>query len=173
VILLPNNSNVILAAEQACKLSADRCDPTKSAAVIPSRSIPQGIAALLAVNYQADLETNVTTMMRAMEDIETCEITTATRSATIDGVEVAAGQIIGLHDDKLKVAGMNVEEVVQTVLQGMNLAQREIITLYYGESINQNDANALADLLQQNWPNQEIEVISGGQPNYHYILSVE
>jgi DAK2 domain fusion protein YloV len=167
VILLPNNSNVILAAEQACALS------NKPTAVVPSHSTPQGIAALLAINYQADFETNLAAMKSAMEEIETGEVTTATRSTKINGMEVADGQIIGLHDGELKVSGTTVEEVVQALLEEMDTAQREIITLYYGESVSQSDANALADLLKQSWPDQEIEVIAGGQPHYHYILSVE
>ncbi|HUX76034.1 MAG TPA: DAK2 domain-containing protein [Anaerolineae bacterium] len=167
VILLPNNSNVILAAEQARALS------DKPVAVIPSRSIPQGIAALLAVNYQADFDTNVAAMTSAMEEIETGEVTTATRSATINGLEIAEGQIIGLHDGELKVTGTTVEEVVKAVLVEMDQAQREIITLYYGDTVSESEANALADLLQEDWPDQEIEVIAGGQHHYHYILSVE
>jgi hypothetical protein len=167
VVLLPNNSNVILAAEQACALS------DKPTAVIPSHSIPQGIAALLAINYQADFETNVATMTSAIEEVETGEVTTATRSATINGIEIAAGQIIGLHDGELKVAGTTVEEVVQALLKEMDTTQREIITLYYGETVSEGDADALADFLQQDWPDQEIEVVAGGQSHYHYILSVE
>ena len=167
VVLLPNNGNVILAAEQARELSS------KPIAVIPCRTVPQGIAALLAINYQDDFETNVAAMTSAMTDIETGEITTATRSATINGVQVADGQIIGLHNGKLKVTGTKIEEVAQALLKEMNSADREIITLYYGEAVSQDDANALADLLQQNWPDQEIEVIAGGQPHYYYILSVE
>jgi DAK2 domain fusion protein YloV len=167
VILLPNNSNVILAAEQARALS------DKPVAVIPSRSIPQGIAALLAINYQADFDTNVAAMTSAMEEIETGEVTTATRSATINGLEIAEGQIIGLHDGELKVTGTTVEEVVKALLVEMDQAQREIITLYYGDTVSESEANALADLLQEDWPDQEIEVIAGGQHHYHYILSVE
>ena len=167
VILLPNNSNVIMAANQTCALSS------KPMAVIPSRSIPQGIAALLAINYQADLEANVAAMTSAMEEIETGEVTSATRSVTINGLEIADGQIIGLHDGELKVTGTTVEEVVQALLEEMNTAQYEIITLYHGEAVSEGDANALADLLQQNWPDQEVEVVPGGQPHYHYILSVE
>ncbi len=167
VILLPNNSNVIMAAEQARALS------NKPVAVIPSLSTPQGIAALLAINYQADFEANVATMTSAMEEIETGEITTATRSAKINGMEIANGQIIGLHNGELKASGTTIEEVVQTLLEEMNSAQCEIITLYYGDPVSESDANALADLLQRNWPDQEIEVIAGGQPHYHYILSVE
>lgn len=167
VILLPNNGNVILAAEQACALS------DKPLAVVPSRSIPQGLAALLAINYQADFETNVDVMTSAIGDVETGEVTTATRSVTINGVEVTAGQIIGLDDGELKVSGTKVEQVVQALLEEMDTAQREIITLYYGEGVDEEEAVALADLLQQSWPDQEIEVVFGGQPHYHYILSVE
>jgi len=167
VILLPNNKNVILAAEQASKLSS------KTLAVVPSRSIPQGIAALLAVSSQADFEANVTAMASAMADVETGEVTAATRSVTINGLEIADGQVIGLHDGVLKASGATVEEVVQTLLQKMKTAEREIITLYYGEAVSESDANALAELLEQEWPDQEIEVVAGGQPHYFYILSVE
>jgi len=167
VILLPNNGNVILAAEQACELG------DKPIAVVPSRSIPQGLAALLAINYQADFETNVDVMASMMEDVKTGEVTTATRSATINGVKVTDGQIIGLHDGDLKVAGTKVEQVVLALLAEMDAAQCEIITLYYGADVSEDDAIALADLLQQTWSDQEIEVVFGGQPHYHYILSVE
>jgi DAK2 domain fusion protein YloV len=167
VILLPNNKNVILAAEQARKL----CD--RPVAVIPSRSIPHGIAALLAINSQADFETNVANMTSALEDVEVGEVTTATRSVTLNGVEVADGQVIGLHNGGLKVAGMTVAEVVQALLKEMNAAEREIITLYYGEDVTESEANALSDHLAQNWPDQELEVVAGDQPHYFYFLSVE
>ena len=167
VILLPNNGNIILAAEQACALSE------KQLAVVPSRSIPQGLAALLAINYHADLETNVDVMVSAMGDVETGEVTTATRTATINGVEVADGQIIGLHEGKLKVAGERIEKIVRALLAEMGAERREIITLYYGADVSESDASALAESLQESWPDQEIEVILGGQPHYHYILSVE
>jgi dihydroxyacetone kinase-like predicted kinase len=167
VILLPNNKNVILAAEQA----RDLCD--KPVAVIPSRSIPQGIAALLAVNSQADFDTNVSMMTSVMGDVETGEVTTAVRSTTINGIKVTGGQIIGLHDGELKASGMTVEHVVRTLVKKMEAADREIITLYYGESITEGDASMLADLLEQDWPDLEIEVVAGGQPHYHYFLSVE
>ncbi len=166
-ILLPNNSNVILAAEQARSLS------NKPVAVIPTHFIPQGIAALLALNYQADFEANVAAMTNAMQEIETGEVTTATRTASINGVRVIEGQIIGLHNGELKVAGATVEETVQALLEEMGAAEREIITLYYGEGVTQSDADALAELLHERWPDQEIEIVAGGQPHYHYILSVE
>jgi hypothetical protein len=167
VILLPNNSNVILAAEQARELSE------KPVAVIPSRSIPQGITALLAINYQADFDANVAAMTSAMEEVEAGEVTTATRSATINGIEVTEGQIIGLHDGELKVTGATVEGVVRALLREMDQTQGEIITLYYGDTVSEDEAHALADILTRDWPDQEIEVVAGGQPHYHYILSVE
>jgi DAK2 domain fusion protein YloV len=167
VAILPNNRNVILAAQQTCVLSS------KSVAVVPSRFVTQGIAALLAFNYQADLETNVAAMTDALEDVATGEITFANRSVTVDGVQVADGEVIGLHDGMLKVKGESVENVVQALLKEMNSEQCEIITLYYGEDVSESEAKRLANLLQQDWPEQEIEVVAGGQPHYPYILSVE
>jgi len=167
VIVLPNNGNVVMAAEQARDLS------DKPAAVIPTKSVPEGVAALLGLNPQADLETNVSAMTLAVDGIQTGEVTSATRSATIDGLEVADGEIIGLHNGTLKATGSQVEDVVRELLRGMDTAQGEIITLYWGETASKEDAQTLAELVQQDWPDQEVEVVAGGQPHYHYILSVE
>jgi hypothetical protein len=166
-LILPNNGNVILAAEQSRQLS------DKTVAVVPSRFVPQGIAALLALNFQADLETNVEAMQRVMEDVETGEITLATRSATINGVAVEAGEIIGLHNGELIVSSATVNQAADDLLSRINSRDREIITLYYGEDVSEEEAHELAELLEGNWPDQEIEIISGGQPHYHYIISVE
>lgn len=167
VILLPNNSNVILAAEQAGELC------TKPMTVIPTKFAPQGVAALLAFNHQADFETNTKAMMDTLEDVETGEVTSATRSAKINGIDVNDGQTIGLHNGDLKVTGEKVDEVVVSLLEEMNAAEGEIVTLYYGNSTSEDDAHSLAERLQEKWPYLEIEVVSGGQPHYHYILSVE
>jgi DAK2 domain fusion protein YloV len=167
VILLPNNSNVIMAAEQARDLSS------KPVAVIPTRFVPEGVAALLGLNPQADLESNVSTMTLAAEEVETGEITFATRSATINGLEITDGETIGLHNGTLKVTGSTVDEVSRALLKEMDAAQGEIITLYRGETVSEDEARKLAELLQQDWPEQEIEVVPGDQPHYHYILSVE
>jgi hypothetical protein len=156
-----------MAAEQSRELSK------KEVVVLRTRFVPEGIAALLALNYQADLESNVRGMTRAMEDIETGEITFATRSATVNGVEVADGEVIGLHNGELTVTGPNVEDVARELLGEMNSADREIITLYYGEDVSEEEAHALAELLEEDCPDQDIEVIQGGQPHYLYIISVE
>lgn len=167
VVVLPNNSNVIMAAEQARELADKRVE------VVASRFVPEGVAALLALNYQADLETNVGAMRSAMEEVETVEITLATRSATLNGVEVSDGEVIALHDGELAASGDELENVTRRVLQDVVSADCEIITLYYGEEVSEQEAEALADLLQQDWPEHDIEVIAGGQPHYHYIVSVE
>lgn len=167
VIVLPNNSNVILAAKQSSELS------DKEVVVVPSRFVPEGIAALLAVNYQADLEANVEAMKRVIDDVETGEITFATRSATLNGVEVADGQTIGLHNGVLKVGGDTVEQVARQLLREMDAQDGEIITLYHGEDVSAEEAETLGDLLQDDWPELEVEIIPGGQPHYLYIISVE
>jgi len=167
VIVLPNNKNVILAAEQAREISP------KDVAVIPSRSIPQGIAATFAINAQADFESNVAMMMDALEDVETGEITTATRSVQLNGLDIADGQIIGLHNGELKVSGETISEVALALLEELIDDFSEIITLYYGENVSEGEAHALGESLAQQWPDQEIEIVEGGQPHYYYIVSVE
>lgn len=167
IVLLPNNSNVILAAEQARSLS------DRKVAVIPTHFIPQGIAALLALNHQGDLEANRTAMIAAMEGVQTGEVTVATRSATINGVSVLDGQIIGLHDGELTICGTSVDQVALDLLAEMDPSQAEIITLYYGDTVSESEATALSAAIQEKWPDQEVECVGGGQPYYHYILSVE
>lgn len=167
VLVLPNNSNVIMAAQQARELSQ------KKVVVVPTKTIPQGISALLAFNYQADLETNAQMMERAAQDVQTAEITTATRDAQINGVSVEEGKIIGLLDGELTASGDTLEEVVREVLRQMKTDEQEIITVYYGEDISSTAAERLADEIRASYPDQEVELVDGGQPHYHYILSAE
>ena len=167
VIILPNNKNIVMAAEQAKSLS------DKSVEVVPTITVPQGISALLALNYQADLATNVRTMVEATEAIETAEITQAVRSVQIDGMDVDEGEVIGLVNGKLKVKGERPDKVVMEALGTMSAEDYEIITLYYGESIMADEAEQLATEIADHYPEQEIEVVDGGQPHYHYILSAE
>jgi len=167
VIVLPNNPNVIMAAQQAGELSR------KEVIVVPSKSIPQGINALLAYNYQANLETNAQMMERATQGVQTAEITTATRGARINGVNVEEGGIIGLLDGVLTASGSALEEVVQEMLCQMKADEQEIITIYYGEGVTAAEAERLADGIRASCPDQEVELVHGGQPHYHYILSAE
>lgn len=167
VVILPNNGNIILAARQAQELSQ------KEVVVVPTRSIPQGVAALLAFNHQAGLEENAETMERAAREVHTGEVTTATRDASLNGVQVRQGQIIGLQDDQLVVSGDTVDQVVEALLDRMGVADLEIVTLYYGAGVRQEEAEALAARLQEKYPDQTFEVVYGGQPHYFYILSAE
>jgi DAK2 domain fusion protein YloV len=167
LILLPNNGNIIMAAQQA----ADLCD--KEVIVLHTRTIPQGIAALLAFNYQADLQENAELMRSATTEVESGEITVATRSVEIDGVQVKSGEMIGLVNERLVASGPTVEQVIWSMLEEMRLPEREILTLYYGDGVTPEQANALADRVGERYPDQEIELVEGGQPHYCYILSVE
>jgi hypothetical protein len=167
VIVLPNNKNIIPAAEQAKLLT------TKKLAIVPTKTIPQGIAALLAFNFQSDLESNLKAMERAAHHIKTLEITIATRSVKLDGLEVKEGNYIALIDDELKGAGEDRTALTLEMLERMGAQDAEIITLYYGESITANEAEVLAEKIRQAYPAQEIEVVNGGQPHYHFIISVE
>ena len=167
VIVLPNNSNIIMAARQTRELSQ------KEVLVVPTTTIPQGISAVLAFNSQADLETNARIMEQAAHSVQTAEITTATRAAQINGVCVEEGEVIGLLDGELTASGSNLEEVVQEMLRQMNADEHEIITIYHGEGIADTAAQKVADEIQISCPDQEVELLDGGQPHYHYILSVE
>ena len=167
VIVLPNNSNIIMAARQARELSQ------KEVVVVPTVTIPQGISAVLAFNYQADLETNAQVMEQAAHNVQTAGITTAIRAAQINGVSVEEGGVIGLLDEELTASGSTLEEVVQEMLRQMRADEHEIITVYYGEDIAGAEAQKLADEIQARYPDQEVELVDGGQPHYHYILSVE
>ncbi len=168
IIILPNNKNIILTAEQAAKTVQD-----KQVVVVPTRTVPQGVAAMLSFNAESDLDSLATLMTDARENVVTGEVTTATRSIQLDGVDVAEGQIIGLLNGVLVVSGSALENVIHQLLAHMEIASRELITLYYGESVTAEQAETLADALRQTYPDQEFEVFQGGQPFYPYILSAE
>ena len=169
VILLPNNGNVTMAAQQAQALvGAD-----KSVAVVASKSVPQGIAALLALSPHADLQRNVQAMSEALKCVQTGEITVAVQDAHFDGIQVRAGDIIGLLEDILSATGPSSEDVVKTLLGQMHADDLEVITLYYGQPVSSAEAQALLQNLRTIYSNQEIEIVEGGQPHYHYIISAE
>ncbi len=167
VIVLPNNKNIIMAAKQTRDLS------DKQVAIVPTRTIPQGISAILALNHQADLETNARAMTEAAREVQTGEITFATRDVNLGGVAVREGQVIGLLDDELVVAGDAPDEVTQEVLKRMSPPNLEIVTLYYGADVSPAEAENLTAQLQESYPDLEFEVLEGGQPHYFYIMSAE
>lgn len=166
-IILPNNKNIIMAAQQAAELS------DLEVAVVPTRSLPQGIGALLALDQQATLDGNVAAMLRAAKDVITGEVTHAVRDVALDEVTVHTGDAIGLLDGTLTVAADTYEEVVQRLLEKIPLDDRELVTLYYGADVTQGTAESLKDDLAETYPALEFEVISGGQAHYPYLFSVE
>ncbi len=168
IAILPNNKNIFLAAAQAAELVAD-----KQVRVIPSKTIPQGIAALLALDPEGEFEPAMETMEAALQMVETGEVTTSTRKVTLNGVNVKKGQIIGLHNDNLAVAGDDINTVVVELLEEMGAQDLELIALYYGKDVEPRDAHVLVEHLQETYPDHEIELREGGQPHYFYILSAE
>ena len=170
VILLPNNSNILMAAQQAMNVAEAE---GKHVRVVPSRSIPQGISALLALNPHAGLDHNVAAMTTALRHVQTGEVTVAVQDAHFDNIQVRAGDVIGLLNDTLSATAATAAEVVEALLQQMEAADLEVITLYYGQPITSDEATALQESLRAQYPDQEIEVVNGGQPFYHYIISAE
>jgi hypothetical protein len=167
IIILPNNPNVILTAQQAAELSS------KKVKVVPSRSVPQGISALLSFNPELSLEENVENMSEALKHVRTGEITVAVRSTQVEGVKVKEGQLIGLLDGKLVEVGESPEEIVLKLLKEMNAEEGEVLTLYYGADVKEEEAQALGEKVREVFPNLNVEVLWGGQPYYHYIISLE
>jgi len=167
VIILPNNKNIVLAANQAKEVTV------KQVRVVPSRNVPQGLAAMLHLNPDGDLDKVADKMISAMESIVTGEITIATRSVEIDGVIVKEGQVIVLLNGKLAVASESLDRACLEFLEKAKAADYELITLFYGEEMKHTEANRIADLIRKTYPNQEIEVQEGGQPHYQFIISIE
>jgi len=167
VILLPNNSNVRLAAEQACGLTRKRVT------IVPARTIPQGMAALVVYSADADLATNVATMTAAMATVRTGEVTVAVRDAQLDGLSVRSGHALGLLDDEAVVVGAERDAVALDLMDKMGAADGEILTIYYGVDVTEQGAEALAATARERYGALEVEVVSGGQPHYPYIMSLE
>ena len=167
IIILPNNKNIILAAEFAAGLTV------KQVAVIPSRTIPQGMAAMMRLVTHGDFDQVAAEMRAALGDVETGEITTATRSVEIDGVNVKEGQTIALHNGKLVLAAPSLDEACLKLLDHAHADHFELITLFYGADISKNEVNRIVDHIRRGYPEQEVEIQEGGQPHYQFILAIE
>ncbi len=167
VLILPNNKNILMAAEQAAEVSERRVR------VVPTRTIPQGVSAMLALDQDNTLEQNVESMMSYASDVITGEITWATRDVRFNGIRVQEGDAIGLLEDELVVSARSLDEAVRWLLAEVDLKNRELVTLYYGGEIQSSEAEQLAEALMNEYPELEFEVVEGGQPHYPYILSAE
>ncbi len=167
VIILPNNKNIILAANQAKEVTV------KKVFVVPTRTVPQGLTAMLALLPDGDLEAVAEKMIKAMSAVKTGEITIATRTVEIDGVSVKDGQVIALLDGKLALAAESVEQGVMDLLEKADAGGYELITLFYGAGMAHAEANRIKDVIRGKYSNLEIEVQEGGQPHYQFIISIE
>jgi hypothetical protein len=167
VIILPNNKNIILAANQAKEVTV------KQVAVVPSRTVPQGLAAMLALAPDGDLESVADKMTKALGNVKSGEITVATRSVEIDGVKVQDGQVIALLDGRLVASAASVEQGVMRLLEKAAAASHEIVTLFFGAGMTHVEANRIADLIRRDYTSLEVEVQEGGQPHYQFIISIE
>ncbi len=168
IILLPNNKNIILTAQQAAEITKD-----KHVVVIPTRTVPQGIGAMFPYRPGGELEDVATAMQDTLNEIVTGEITIAVRDAKIDEIEVKKGQVIGLLNGQLRTVGEEMRTVARELLALAELDNMELITVYYGADIPEGEAVAFADELVAHFDGFEVEVLPGGQPHYPYILSVE
>ena len=167
IIVLPNNKNIHLAAEAASKLSS------KAVTIVPTRTIPQGFGAMLAFRPDGDLEETTREMDEAAQQVSTGQLTRATRSVTLDDVEVQEGHIIGLVDDRLCSSGPEIEAVLMDVLESMDTENREIVSIYYGADVDEQEAAAIAEKIESLYADVEVELLAGGQPHYFYILGAE
>ena len=167
VIILPNNKNIVLTAQQAKDVTV------KQVCVVSSRSVPQGLAAMMHLNPDGETETVAAKMSKAIEDVTTVEITTATRTVEVDGVSVEEGQVIALVNGKLTLSVASVEAACLGALEYAHAGDYELITLFYGENISVAETNHIVDVIRAAYPGQEVELQDGGQPHYQLIISIE
>ncbi len=167
VIILPNNSNIILAAEQTKHLS------DRSISVVPTKSIPQGIAALLVLDEDADLESNIESMTVAIDEVKTGQVTFAVRDTEFNGTAIKKDDIIGLSDKDILAAGNDINMVSLQLVEKLVDEDSSIITIMYGSDTTHEQANELAEALEDKFGDLDIEVVFGGQPLYYYLFAIE
>jgi uncharacterized protein len=167
IIILPNNKNIILAAESARDLSP------KQVVVLPTRTVPQGIGAMLRLDPDGELDSTAAAMADAFGHVVSGEITRATRSVTLHGVTCEAGQYIGLLDGQLVASGSDLGALLAALLEKMDVNSRELLSIYAGEDVDPAELAAVGEQIEAKYPQLEVELLSGGQPHYYYILGAE
>ena len=166
-VILPNNSNIILAAQQVVSI----CDAPVS--VVPSKYMTQGLSALMMFSPELGAEENAEAMTDALGDVQNGEITFAVRDTVADGIEIKADDILVLLDGKIVAAEKSVDEGIFSLLGKMDMDDASLLTLYYGSDISEEEAEATAEKLQETYGDLEIELYRGGQPLYYYLISLE
>ena len=167
VFILPNNTNIILAAQQASELTE------KNVIVLPTKSVPMGISAMLAFSADMGVEENTEAMTEAAENVHTASITYAVRDTTYEGKEIHQGDIMGMIDNKLSVLGNEVHQVGLDIAEKMVSEDTDLITIYYGSDVSEEDAQKLCDALAEKYDDCDVELQYGGQPLYYYLIAVE
>jgi len=168
IFILPNNSNIILAAEQAKDLTED-----KEIVVIPSKTVPQGITAIINYVFDKSTEENQKRMIEEMTRVKTGQVTYAVRDTNIDGKEIKQGNIMGIGDKTILSVGTDISETTLELIENLVDDDSELISLYYGAEVTEEDANQIADQITEKYPMVDVEIHMGGQPIYYYVLSVE
>ena len=168
VFVFPNNKNIILAANQAAEIEEE-----KQVIVIPTKTIPQGISALISFDETATAEANQDGMEDAITAVKSGQVTYAVRDTSIDGKEIKTGDYMGIDDVGIQAVGQDITEVVKDLIGAMADEDSELLSIYYGSDVEEEKANALVEAVQAAYPDFEVEAHAGGQPIYYYILSLE
>ena len=168
IFIFPNNKNIILAANQAQSLTKD-----KDIIVIPTKTVPQGITAIINYMPEADVDTNIDAMKEGISHVKTGQVTYAVRDTHIDDKEIHEGDIMGIGDEGILSVSQSVEEAAREMLALMVDEDSELISLYYGQDVSEEDAQKFAQTVEEQYPEVDVDLHSGGQPIYYYVLSVE
>ena len=167
IFILPNNKNIIMAANQAKDIS------DKNIIVIPTTTIPQGITCVSMFNRDADVSENEEELKELMEAVKTGSVTYAVRDTEIDGINIEEGDMLGLVEGKIKEVGKDKFEVAEKVLANMVDDDSELITVFYGEDIKEEEANSFVEKLEEKYEDCDIQLYKGDQPLYYFLMSVE
>lgn len=168
VFVLPNNKNIILAANQAADI-----EDKKNVVVIPSKTIPQGFSALIGFEGSLSADENRDNMTEAMTTVKSGQVTYAVRNTSVDGKEIKTGDYMGIDDNGIQSVGVDINEVIKELVSSMSDDSSELLSIYYGSDVNEQDAENIKAILEKEYPDYEIDVYNGGQPIYYYIISVE
>jgi DAK2 domain fusion protein YloV len=168
IFIFPNNKNIILAAEQAKSLVEN-----KRIYVVPSKNIPQGIAAAVAFNPDDSAEENLSNMIHALDTVAAGQVTYAVRTTKVDGFSLTQGDIIGLDNKKILAKGKDVAKVTSDLIAKLHHPAHSLVNIYYGADVSEEEALNLQEVLQEKYPDLDVEVFEGGQPIYYYIVSLE
>lgn len=167
IIILPNNGNIIMAANQAKGISEGNI------AVIPTKNIPHGFSAMLAFDPELDLEENAENMTEILEDVKAGEVTFAVRDTSMNGVDIKEGNIIGIAQKEIKVVGDDVTKTTFDLIDSLVDEDDSLISIYYGEDVKEDEADALRAMLEEKYADLDVEMFYGGQPLYYYLISIE